>query len=251
MFSNAWNVNQQTTPTATSRPNMSSARAAMRSPRHSTMPTRITSSADPMNPSSSPATVNTKSVCCSGTNKPLVCVPWNSPLPGQSAGADGDQRLVDVVAESLRVQLRVGERREPVHLVGADKKPDMTATVTPATPTAIRPAIHCVGDAGHREDAQHDGGHHGGRAEVRLQHDQRHRDGRHHEGESDVDVAAARARRPSARPATWPATTHQRDLGQLRRLQGEPGRSAIQAWAPLTARPEGAAPPPARRARPT
>ncbi len=37
--------------------------------------------AAPRKPSSSPATVKTKSVCCSGTNCPVVCVPWNRPLP--------------------------------------------------------------------------------------------------------------------------------------------------------------------------
>ena len=37
--------------------------------------------AAPMKPSSSPATVKMKSVCCSGMNLPLVCVPWNSPEP--------------------------------------------------------------------------------------------------------------------------------------------------------------------------
>ena len=35
----------------------------------------------PTKPSSSPATVKTKSVCCSGTNWPVVCVPWNRPWP--------------------------------------------------------------------------------------------------------------------------------------------------------------------------
>ena len=35
----------------------------------------------PTKPSSSPATVNTKSVCCSGTNLPFVWLPWNSPVP--------------------------------------------------------------------------------------------------------------------------------------------------------------------------
>ena len=38
-------------------------------------------SAAPTNPSSSPATVKMKSVCCSGTNWPWVCAPWNSPCP--------------------------------------------------------------------------------------------------------------------------------------------------------------------------
>ena len=36
MFSNVWNANQQITPDATSRPNRSSARAAIRQARHRT-----------------------------------------------------------------------------------------------------------------------------------------------------------------------------------------------------------------------
>ena len=35
----------------------------------------------PAKPSSSPATVKMKSVCCSGTKWPPVCPPWNSPRP--------------------------------------------------------------------------------------------------------------------------------------------------------------------------
>ena len=41
------------------------------------------SPARPTKPSSSPATVKMKSVCCSGTNRPLVWVPWNSPVPNR------------------------------------------------------------------------------------------------------------------------------------------------------------------------
>ena len=35
----------------------------------------------PTSPSSSPATVKMKSVCCSGTNPDRVCEPSNSPCP--------------------------------------------------------------------------------------------------------------------------------------------------------------------------
>ena len=81
MFSNIWKVNQQTIPVATSRPNRSSARSAIRHARHSTTPSSTMIAAAPTKPSSSPATVKMKSVCCSGTNLPLVCVPWNRPVP--------------------------------------------------------------------------------------------------------------------------------------------------------------------------
>ena len=38
-------------------------------------------------------------------------------LAGQPTRPDGDPRLVDVVADALRVQRRIGERREPRELV--------------------------------------------------------------------------------------------------------------------------------------
>ena len=37
----------------------------------------------PTRPSSSPATVKMKSVCCSGTKPARVCDPWNSPCPNR------------------------------------------------------------------------------------------------------------------------------------------------------------------------
>ena len=97
MFSNAWNVNQHTIPVATRRPNMSSARSAIRIARHSTMPEQHDDRRRcRRSPSSSPATVKMKSVCCSGTNLPLVCVPWNSPEPLSPPGADRDARLLEL-----------------------------------------------------------------------------------------------------------------------------------------------------------
>ena len=39
--------------------------------------------AAPTSPSSSPATVKTKSVCCSGTNPDWVCEPWKRPCPNK------------------------------------------------------------------------------------------------------------------------------------------------------------------------
>ena len=38
---------------------------------------------EPMKPNCSPAALNTKSVCCSGTIPWLVWAPWNRPWPNQ------------------------------------------------------------------------------------------------------------------------------------------------------------------------
>ena len=65
-------------------PNRSSHIRAMRRPRSSTTPSSSTTAIDPTKPNSSPATVKMKSVCCSGTNRPMVCPPRNSPLPNSS-----------------------------------------------------------------------------------------------------------------------------------------------------------------------
>ena len=81
MFTKLWKANHDTTPAATNRPNGSVARAAIRMPRQSTTPRARMMPDAPTRPSSSPATVNTKSVCCSGMNRPCVWEPWNSPLP--------------------------------------------------------------------------------------------------------------------------------------------------------------------------
>ena len=83
MFWNAWKPNQQAIPAPARRPNMSSARAAMRIARQSSTKNSTISAAAPTSPSSSPATVKTKSVCCSGTKPDWVCEPWNSPWPNK------------------------------------------------------------------------------------------------------------------------------------------------------------------------
>ncbi len=67
MFWKAWNPSQQAIPEAATRPNTSSAREAMTSARQITTPSSAIRMPAPTRPSSSPATVNTKSVCCSGT----------------------------------------------------------------------------------------------------------------------------------------------------------------------------------------
>ena len=81
MFWNAWKPNQQAIPAAATRPNTSSARRAISSARQSTSASSAITTPAPTRPSSSPATVNTKSVCCSGTNPDWVWEPSNSPWP--------------------------------------------------------------------------------------------------------------------------------------------------------------------------
>jgi hypothetical protein len=81
MFWNAWKPNQQAMPAAAIRPKTSSLRAAIASARQMMMPSSAIRKAAPTRPSSSPATVKTKSVCCSGTKPELVCEPSKSPWP--------------------------------------------------------------------------------------------------------------------------------------------------------------------------
>ncbi len=81
MFTNDWNANHIAMPDATSRPNRSSARVAMRSARTITTPSRKTITMVPTKPSSSPATVKMKSVCWEGTKWPATSWPWNRPWP--------------------------------------------------------------------------------------------------------------------------------------------------------------------------
>ena len=81
MFSNDWKANQAMIPAATTVPYSSVVSRAIRQARHSTTPSSTMIRPAPRKPSSSPATVKTKSVCCSGTNWPVVWEPWKSPLP--------------------------------------------------------------------------------------------------------------------------------------------------------------------------
>ena len=81
MLMKDWTPNQIAIPDATSRPNMSSARAAIRIARTSTMASRAMMVIAPTKPSSSPATAKMKSVCCSGTKLPATSWPWNRPWP--------------------------------------------------------------------------------------------------------------------------------------------------------------------------
>ena len=80
-FWNAWKPNQQAIPAAATRPKTSSVAHAMASARQMTTPSSPIRIADPTRPSSSPATVKMKSVCCSGTKPARVCEPSKSPWP--------------------------------------------------------------------------------------------------------------------------------------------------------------------------
>ena len=71
----------------------------------------------PSRPSSSPATVNTKSVCCSGTKPGAGLRAVEEPLAEEAAVADRDPGLLDVVAGAARVEVGVGEGEEAVELV--------------------------------------------------------------------------------------------------------------------------------------
>ncbi len=79
MFWKAWKPNQQAMPAAATRPKTSSAWRAMTRARQMTRDSSAISRPAPSSPSSSPATVKTKSVCCSGTKPERVCEPWNRP----------------------------------------------------------------------------------------------------------------------------------------------------------------------------
>jgi hypothetical protein len=72
MLTKAWKASRATTPAASRAPKGSRATAAMRRPRQSSSPSRAMA---PAKPSSSPITVEMKSVFCSGTYWRLVWVP--------------------------------------------------------------------------------------------------------------------------------------------------------------------------------
>ena len=81
MFWNAWKPNQQAIPAAAIRPKVSSVWKAMTRARQITTPSSAMRTPAPTRPSSSPATVKMKSVCCSGTKPERVWDPSNSPCP--------------------------------------------------------------------------------------------------------------------------------------------------------------------------
>ena len=117
MFSNAWKANQPTMPAATIVPNSVGRLAGdpAAAPQDDAEQDQDQPGAEEA--SSSPATVKTKSVCCSGTNWPLVCGAVEEALAEQSAGADRDPGLVGVVARPGGVERAGWRRREAVDLV--------------------------------------------------------------------------------------------------------------------------------------
>ena len=72
MLMNDCAANQIAMPEATSMPNWSSARAAIRSARRNSTASSTMITAAPTKPSSSPATAKMKLVCCSGTKFPAI-----------------------------------------------------------------------------------------------------------------------------------------------------------------------------------
>ena len=193
MFWKAWKPNQQAMPAAASRPKTSSVRAAIASARQMTMPSSAISRPAPTRPSSSPATVKTKSVCCSGTKPGAGLRAVEEPLAEEAAVADRDPGLLDVVAGAARVEVGVGEGQEAVDLVlleeaaARPRRPRprrRRRRAAPASAAALRRAA---------TTPEHGGGEHQHGAEVGLEQDQHGG----HGGDREHDDA----RRPSCRPA--------------------------------------------------
>src|SRR5450755_2104252 len=90
-------------------------------PRHSTKPSKATMTEQPTKPSSSPATVKMKSVCCSGTKPPLVWAPWPSPTPSSPPRRHGDLGLGGAVTETARIYARIQKGGEPLQLVALEQ----------------------------------------------------------------------------------------------------------------------------------
>ena len=142
MFWKAWKPNQQAMPAAAMRPNTSSVRAAIASARQSTMPSSAMIRPAPTRPSSSPATVKTKSVCCSGTKPDAGLRAVEEALAEEPAVADRDPRLLDVVAGAARVEVGVGEGEEPVDLVVLQEARRRPRRAAPPMPATARPTSH-------------------------------------------------------------------------------------------------------------
>ena len=121
MFWKAWKPNQQAIPAAATRPKTSSTSPRSPAPARSRTPSSAISTPAPTRPSSSPATVKMKSVCCSGTKPDAGLRAVEEPLAEQSAVADRDPCLLGVVAGSARVEVGVGEGQEAVDLVGLEQ----------------------------------------------------------------------------------------------------------------------------------
>ena len=162
------------------------------------------------------------------------------PLAGQTAGADRDPGLVDVVAAPRGSSVRVGERREPVDLVrrrarractrhdraddaeqraarrasGPARRPRASTPRTMKTMTIVVPRSGCSMISADR---------HGGQRAAPAR---------------TSTSRAAGPRRRAARPAASPAR-RQRDLRELRRLHRKPPPSTIHECAPLIVAPSG------------
>ena len=97
-FTTSWNRIIDANPAANSVPNGSRERQPAISTRQSSSANSTNSTRPPTKPSSSASTENTKSVVWTGRKSPCAWVPFVRPLPEHPARADGDLRLVELVA---------------------------------------------------------------------------------------------------------------------------------------------------------
>ena len=145
------------------------------------------------------------------------------PLAEQPAVADRDPGLLDVVAGAARVEVGVREREEPVHLVLLQQARGHGGHGGRhrATGEQRQPAARGTGDREHAEDG---GREHQHRAEVGLQQDQRRRQPGDREHPEHVAEAPARAAATYVGALGGPERhpDHDRELGELRRLDRQP-----------------------------
>ena len=242
-FWKAWKPNQQAMPAAATRPNTSSARGGdrQRPPDHHRRAAAISRPA-PTRPSSSPATVKTKSVCCSGTK------------PGPGLGA-----VEETLAErGRRCRPRSGPARccsrrprgSRPGLVKARKRSTWYSSSSPqphrgpgggdaAAGEQGQPPPRGPGSGQHAEDG---GREHQHRAQVGLEQDQRGREaGDRQHARPRRPEPTARRQPPSARSATTRAIPiDDGELGELRGLdrqpaEAQPGPGAVDRRRPWSA----------------
>ena len=136
MLTKLWKANQQTTPAATSRPNGSGERDAIRRPAPQHRPEQGQQQRGAEQPELLPRDGEDEVGLLLGDEAPGGLGALEQALAEQPAGADGDARLVGVVADAARVELGVGEGGEPVDLVvveHADLHRRRRRRATPAT----------------------------------------------------------------------------------------------------------------------
>ena len=120
MFWNAWKPNQQAIPAPASRPNMSSARAAIRIARQSSDEEQHDDGGRADQAELLAGDREDEVGVLLGHEARLGLRAVEEALPEQSAVADRDPRLRGVVAGAARVVGRIEERGEPVQLVALE-----------------------------------------------------------------------------------------------------------------------------------